>query len=671
MKHIVFTSLVCLLSQFTGLAQTIIYSENFESTPSGGIPTGFVEAHTGGGHGWEAHEGPTRWGILNIERHSKYCLVDDANYFWNDIAALTTASFSLVGSTNPHLSFEYVYGEVAALEKAWVEISTNGGATYAVVDTIHTCSTWLTRIMDLSGFAPSANCKLRFCYKSPVGGGLSYIKGMLGIAIDNIKVYSPSAVDMGIYRMIPDNGTAKSFVKIGDSATFIGWIANYGTTSHSGFYIYSQVGSAPPMSQYFSTPCAPFTWNSFTLFSLPYVPATTGQQTIKVWIEVPGDTNHSNDTMSATITGVDPAHVPIKRVFIEELTGTWCGWCPRGIVYLDSIWHTDSAYTSITCVHSKFNYDGMANENLSTRLYDTFTNKTTLLGYPSCIYDRGDRLDMSSNSLYQIKQRKKLYPFSDIGVTHSIVGDKITAHATIKPATELIGDFRLELIVSEDGVTGTGFQFAQGNAYSGISTEMYGCGYNFNDSANIIPAGSIKFRFVARKTLPEDLFRNPNGIPGSLPTILHADSFYSYTFDAITIPSNWNPDRLRCIVMLIDNNPLSPNYGLVLNSATTSHPPLIGGPAAHLTDLTDPAIQLSLHPNPADKVVNVSFDLYESTVTDVCVYDMLGRMLIVKQALQMTGKQSVAINTSELAPGTYNVVLRSGMHRVSSLLIVQ
>ncbi len=198
---------------------------------------------------------------------------------------------------------------------------------------------------------------------------------------------------------------------------------------------------------------------------------------------------------------------------------------------------------------------------------------------------------------------------------------------------------------------------------------MYGCGYNFNDSAINITPGSIKFHFVARWTVPEDLFNNPNGVAGSLPAVMHPDSVYAYTFPAITVPATWNSDRLRCIAVLIDNNPQSPNYGFVLNSATTSHPPLTGTPVQVEQSLAR-AVRMKVYPNPARETVTVSFNLEQSDVTDVCIYDMLGRMVAVAPAQQMTGQQTIGVSTQDLVPGIYNVVLRSGTLRVSERISV-
>ncbi|GAA4469142.1 hypothetical protein GCM10023093_28040 [Nemorincola caseinilytica] len=651
-------------------AQTIIYSQNFESVAVPGLPTGWTETHSGGGDGWETHKGPTRWPLGEVADHTTYCIVDDNKKFWNDVAQLTTTTFSMAGATNPHLSFDCVHMGFWGYEIAWVEISTNGGASFTVLDTVDITGLWATEFMDMSAYTGATNCKLRFCYHSTPGSG-AYGGGLFGLAIDNIKIFDPiAAADLGITYITPQKGTVESYVRVGDSATFIGGIYNAGLTDATAYTVYWQIGSGTPMSQFFTSPvCTSFGVTSFTAFSVPYVVPSVGPKDVKIWIAAPGDTNPANDTIRTTITGFAAPHMPTKRLFTEELTGTWCGWCPKGIVYMDSLWKMDSAYASIVCVHSKVEQDGMAKDNATTRIYDTFTNRNMMNGYPSLILDRRKKhlLDETFN---EMRLNKKTFGFADIGVTQTTTGGVLKARATIKPAMELTGDHRLELIVTEDGVTGTDWWFQQANAYHISALEMYGCGYSFDDSADIIAPGSIKFRFVARWSIPEDLYRNPNGIAGSLPSALHTDSFYSYDFPAVTIPANWNPNRLRCIALLIDNNTESPTYGHVLNSATTSHPPVAGAPAAVSSTSNAAPVEMRLYPNPASDEVRVSFALGEATVTDVCVYDALGRRVAIAPARQMAGMQEISISTADLPAGLYTVMLRSGDIRVSQLLSV-
>lgn len=658
----IFSTAVCTHAQ-------VVLSENFESVTLPTLPAGWTQSHTGGGDGWVSNKGPVRWQGYDVLPHSKYALIDDARHYRNDPATLTSPTFSLVGVTNPHLSFEMMYLESSPIigwpgEKAWVEISTDGGMSYTPLDTLHMVAVWLPRFIDLSGITPTANCKLRFGYRDQPG---LYGGGLAGIAIDNILVYSPTATDMGMTTVAPDEGIVESYVNTGDSVIFIGKVANMGTSSIPSFTISWQVGSSAPVSQYFSAATAAFGWNGYTAFSIAYHPTGTGPQTVKLWVTATGDTNPLNDTLRTVITGVAP-NVPIKRMFIEEMTGAWCTWCPRGIVFMDSIWHADSTKVNIACVHSKIGQDAMVNDNPCSRSYDTFTVGIGGGGYPSAIIDR--RLNSAVELIFDTYgQNKKMFGFANMGVSRTIMGSSLVAKATIKPEMELSGDYRLELIVTEEDVTGTDVLYHQGNAYSGSSTTMVGGGYDFNALPPIIPAGDIKFAFVARYTIPYNLNTEPNGVPGSLPSSMHAGSYYTYTFSSITIPANWNPAKLRCIALLIDNNPQSANYGYVLNSVKHTDPQLnapgIVANGAHASASS------YLYPNPASNVVNVSFELPEAADVAVSVYDVTGRKMGSTPITNMLpGTREVMMPINALPAGVYNVVLNAGSERISRTLSV-
>ena len=57
-----------------------------------------------------------------------------------------------------------------------------------------------------------------------------------------------------------------------------------------------------------------------------------------------------NDTLSKSIVAL--AFQPTKRVLFEEATGTWCQWCPRGAVYMDSLHKVYPTTAMLVAVHN-------------------------------------------------------------------------------------------------------------------------------------------------------------------------------------------------------------------------------------------------------------------------------------------------------------------------------
>lgn len=82
-----------------------------------------------------------------------------------------------------------------------------------------------------------------------------------------------------------------------------------------------------------------------------------------------------------------------KNVVVEEYTGTWCGWCPRGIVGMEYMEHNyrDKGFIGIA-VHVR---DNMAVESYS-ELADYYY---TSVGLPICTMNRTYRFDPNKESL--------------------------------------------------------------------------------------------------------------------------------------------------------------------------------------------------------------------------------------------------------------------------------
>jgi hypothetical protein len=350
----------------------------------------------------------------------------------------------------------------------------------------------------------------------------------------------------------------------------------------------------------------------------------------------------------------------------EEATGTWCGWCVRGIVYMDSLWRADSARVNIVSVH---NNDPMANMNASTSAYNSLVTGF-ISGFPSMVIDRRETSDPSDCfSVYAAENNS--FGFADMGIKTTIAGGNITSQVRIKPATTLTGDYRIELIVEEDAVTSGGGAlgsngWAQHNYYAvggaGHSTIMKTIGADFNNLPTDITG--LAFPFVARTTLPANV-NTTNGIAGSLPSTLNVNTFYDYTSPAIAVDPAWNANKLRVIALLIDNNTTSATFGQVLNSISSK------GVFVGVSDVQAGIENLNVYPNPASDVAHVRFSLKDASTVSFSVVDMLGRVVISNEAEQMnSGAQQINFSTESLASGVYNVVINTENGKVSQRLSI-
>lgn len=74
---------------------------------------------------------------------------------------------------------------------------------------------------------------------------------------------------------------------------------------------------------------------------------------------------------------------------------------------------------------------------------------------------------------------------------------------------------------------------------------------------------------------------------------------------------------------------------------------------------------IELYPNPANEFVNVEIDLVQPSPVQIQLIDVLGKTVISETlSNKQIGKSTYPVNTSNLAPGIYNVYLRLGEREV-------
>ncbi len=190
-----------------------------------------------------------------------------------------------------------------------------------------------------------------------------------------------------------------------------------------------------------------------------------------------------------------------RTVLIEEGTGTWCMWCPRGQYYLKELHKKRPGEFVDVAVHVS---DEMMVTDYAMGLYAPFF---ATFGLPSCVMDRQGELMNGLGSLEEIeamldKARERgaigrfmnleAHAYNDIPIGRGAVRlSQIELWGTCEFGKAVNkGDYRLSLIVVEDSVTG----YAQANAYSGSSGAMGG----FDLLPDPIPAGEYYFANVGR-----------------------------------------------------------------------------------------------------------------------------------------------------------------------------
>lgn len=218
------------------------------------------------------------------------------------------------------------------------------------------------------------------------------------------------------------------------------------------------------------------------------------------------------------------------KVVAEEVTGTWCGYCVRGLVAMEQMRaeHPED-YIGIAVHASSPNWaDGMAFDQ--TQYIDPLFQRLGMSGYPHCTVNRQKRFtgDPAEIPSYYSQAKNGNKPKVDIVLTaeYDAELDQITAHTDLFSCTDdTEADYHCVFVMIENEVRGRGIGFYQNNYYAGV--RGYG---NYTNWPDVVPDTLMVYPDVARA-----LYGTYDGVADLYPTQLEQGMTYSasYTLDSI------------------------------------------------------------------------------------------------------------------------------------------
>ena len=283
--------------------------------------------------------------------------------------------------------------------------------------------------------------------------------------------------------------------------------------------------------------------------------------------ELQSPTASPQTTVQATAA---PQLFPRTQV-IEEGTGTWCGFCPRGIVTIERLQNESKTQKNavpfiVIAVHQGQGDYFIEPMEVSDYRFLRFS------GFPGGIINRKKKVDMSlQNTRDALRQQPQKTPFS--------IKTKITKTDTfdydITLTTTLGFDnhnttLRMQYVLIEDHVG----PYLQRNYFSGDSNHPWG-----NKSGSV----STYYNDVARAIYPVGSDAERVGV---LPTEMRRGVPVSQTFHYFLPGSVQNASRLRIVGLLIDTQ-----TNEILNADQQKFPTVVG---------TSTGIHVPLAPNAAN-----------------------------------------------------------------------
>jgi hypothetical protein len=620
----------------SGLAfsQTVVLTQDFETgTPPTGwtvtqnTPSVGFEFGTALGSAYFAVPSHTRYALSNDDAHDD----NTTNLNLADMDRLISPVMDLTpfAATGVAVKFQYIqpgtYGSVGT-----IEVTTDGGTTWAVAGTVANSATWTNGFVDLSSYTTSATVQV--CFRHNDGGEWAD-----GFGIDDVSVEELPANEVVVNSVsLTPYGQLSTNYTLSINVTNLGYdpITSLEVNWNDGTDHITTIGSLNIL------PGATANVNHPTAVNY----ATVVEKNMAVSVSqvngaVDDLTNNDGSTIFHTVSSLVQ-----HNVLIEEGTGTWCGWCPRGAVAM--------AYMTATYPSD---FVGIAVHNGDPMTVSAYDAAANFSGFPGCNVER-TLLDQSvSQAAFEsyYNARKVLVVPASVNVTNTwnystrAISATVTAHFV---TTFAAANYRLAIVVVEDDVTGTASGYNQTNYYAGGANGPMG-GYESLPSP--VPAAQMVYDHVGRA-----LLGGYNGQAGSVPAVINDLDDIQYTFN-YTLPAGYDETQTKLVGLLIDQS-----SGAVINAVEVDMNFNAG--VEEVSNIT-----LNVYPNPASDLATVKLDMINPEDVTLNLYDLSGKAVYTHNYSALSGTQYLTVPVSGLAKGTYIVSIATPSKSYSEQLIVK
>ncbi|MDO4728657.1 MAG: choice-of-anchor J domain-containing protein [Bacteroidota bacterium] len=327
------------------------------------------------------------------------------------------------------------------------------------------------------------------------------------------------------------------------------------------------------------------------------------------------------------------------KVLIEEGTGTWCGWCPRGIVAMDYMYQNYADKFIGIAVHN--------NDPMAVSAYDSAAG---FPGFPGMNIDREILGEGVARQLMEDYVNERSANPNPVKLEVNMVrnGNELTITPKATFYTNMTKEMRFAAIVVENGVKGTSSGYNQANFYAGGGNGLMG---GFENLPQLVPAAQMVYDHVGRA-----LIGGYDGQAGSIPDTVTDGQEVEYTFN-YTIPSGFVPSKLDIVVLVIDTA-----TGTVINANSASV-------ASLNVNTFENAAAFTVYPNPAKDVVNFSLDFTGDL--DVKLYNISGQEVLNQKVNAYQAQDVHSLPVSNLAKGVYFVRVEGNGQVATQKLIVE
>lgn len=333
----------------------------------------------------------------------------------------------------------------------------------------------------------------------------------------------------GIPSPLTFESSMSNFAVLGKNLQVSGYIITNGTETLQGVELTLSIGGSTfstelPDLKLVPGERVPVSWTT------GFTPADKGDYPFSLTIKAGGLEGSEQGKVRAV------AH----KAVVEEGTGTWCSWCVRGIVAMNTMREKYPDNFIGIAIHAN---DAMSLDNYT--IIDVFNSSSV----PKAKVNRGEACDPQQAESYLIRS---LAAEPEGALGFSLSYDKSSGRVETDTDVSFAEfysdkDYRLAYVVVENDVHHPEDiqHYSQGNAYAGGGEGPMG---GYEDLPKLITADQMWFQEVARG-LMSPLGGVADVIPRSMKALETARHHYSFT-----LPANVdNVEKAEAVVMLIDN----------------------------------------------------------------------------------------------------------------------
>ncbi len=561
-------------------------------------------------------------------------------------------------TTDPRISFAINFYSEPHYDGAWLEGSTDGGKTWAKIgnrlnginwynDSISrtrfemwsgiTRLGWRTAQNTLTGFAGKSVCRLRFGYRSDAASTPS-TSSYDGVAIDNILISSPTAIDMAVDSVGFDYmNTCRITVKL----------TNLGTSAQSKFIVGYKLGNNLPVLETIDTVAVAAGQSLTYKFKTQVGNSKTDIQPLLAFISTSGDGFTINDTLPYRLTV--PKTVSANTVYnFDNLTAP-SQWIAR---------------------RAGLRVGGHGNPNSNGFLYADIFTDTVISGRDTTLYPFANLFSITTGKFGTIRATDSLYydyrfvndaspynsytPLSSDKLVVDVALACDTVYTTIDTVTKnnhklsalyatrkvALGSFagqviKIRFTVTSGIKTFAGYFFDLDNiTYKSICPADFATTNSVKNSDATKTTGSIKV--TPTRGLAPYTFAWSNGAGTDSLSSLAAGNY------SVTIT-----DKNGCIDV----------QTFTVSSATS------------VTDITSPFGHITVAPNPTTDHATLQVELSKTLDLRVQVMNIMGQVLIQENRSHTTN-ETFDMDLSDKAAGIYFIRLEADQH-VQVLRIVK